>query len=192
MTNTKKKKGGLRNKIIVLVTLALISYTAAYSQLYTTRTGFVGFYSKTSMEDIRAENNQVFAVIDAGKKNLAFGLLLKGFVFTKELMQEHFNENYVESDKYPKASFNGAYTGDVTLNKDGVYKVVVKGNLTLHNTTKPIESPATLEVKGGKLLGQATFKVKPEDFNISIPSLVRDKISQEMTVNVKIDCSPKQ
>ena len=180
------------NKIIVFVTLALISQTAAYSQLYTTRTGFVGFYSKTSMEDIKAENNQVFAVIDAGKKNLAFGLLLKGFVFTKELMQEHFNENYVESDKYPKASFNGAYAGDVSLDKDGVYKVMVKGNLTLHNTTKAIEAPATLEVKGGKLLGQATFKVKPEDFNISIPSLVRDKISQEMTVNVKIDCSPKQ
>src|ERR1700738_1378576 len=108
------------NKLIVLVLLALINQTAAYSQLYTTRTGFVGFYSKTAMEDIRAENNQAFAVIDAGKKNLAFALLLKGFVFTKELMQEHFNENYVESDKYPKASFNGAYTGDVTLNKDGV------------------------------------------------------------------------
>jgi polyisoprenoid-binding protein YceI len=180
------------NKIMALVVFALVSHTAAYSQLYTTRTGFVGFYSKTAMEDIKAENNQVFAVIDAGKKNLAFGLLLKGFVFPKELMQEHFNENYVESDKYPKASFNGAYTGDVPLDKDGVYKVSVKGNLTLHNVTKPIEAPATLEVKGGKLLGQTTLKVKPEDFNISIPSLVRDKISPEMTVNVKIECSPKQ
>lgn len=179
------------NKIITIVSLLLISYGSAYSQLYTTRTGFIGFYSKTAMEDIKAENNQVFAVIDAGKKNMAFGLLLKGFVFTKELMQEHFNENYVESDKYPKASFNGAYTGDVTLNKDGVYKVVVKGNLTLHNVTKPIETPGTIEVKGGKLLGQASFKVKPEDYNITIPSLVRDKISPEMSVNVKIECSPK-
>lgn len=180
------------NRLIFIVFFALIHQTAAYSQLYTTRTGFVGFYSKTAMEDIRAENNQGFAVIDAGKKNLAFALLLKGFVFTKELMQEHFNENYVESDKYPKASFNGAYTGDVILNKDGVYKVIVKGTLTLHNVTKSIETPATLEVKSGKLSGQAAFKVKPEDFNISIPYLVRDKISQEMTVNVKIDCSPKQ
>jgi polyisoprenoid-binding protein YceI len=144
------------------------------------------------MEDIKAENNQVFAVVDAGKKNIAFAVLLKGFVFTKELMQEHFNENYVESDKYPKASFSGAYTGDVPLDKDGVYKVMVKGNLSLHNTTKAIETPATLEVKGGKLTGEATFKVKPEDFNITIPSLVRDKIDKEILVKVRIDCTPKQ
>ena len=140
------------NKVIAIASFLLISCTSAFSQLYTTRTGFIGFYSKTAMEDIKAENNQVFAVIDGGKKNIAFALLLKGFVFTKELMQEHFNENYVESDKYPKASFNGTYTGDVPLNKDGVYKVLVKGNLTLHNVTKPVEAPATIEVKGGKLL----------------------------------------
>ena len=163
----------------------------AYSQLYSTRSGFIGFYSKTALEDIKGENNQVYAIIDAGKKNLAFAALLKGFIFPKELMQEHFNENYVESDKYPKASFSGAYSGDVALDKDGVYKVNVKGNLTLHNVTKPIETPATLEVKGGHLIGLAEFKVKPEDFNISIPSVVRDKIDKEITVKVNIDCSTK-
>lgn len=175
-----------------MTALILVSHISAFSQLYTTRTGFAGFYSKTAMEDIKAETNQVFAVVDAGKKNLAFAVLLKGFVFTKELMQEHFNENYVESDKYPKASFNGAYTGDLTLDKDGVYKVMVKGTLSLHNITKAIETPATLEVKGGKLLGQATFKVKPEDFNITIPSLVRDKIDRDILVKIRIDCAPKQ
>ena len=163
----------------------------AYSQLYSTRSGFVGFYSKTPLEDIQGENNQVYAIIDAGKKNLAFAALLKGFIFPKELMQEHFNENYVESDKYPKASFSGAYTGDVALDKDGVYKVVVTGNLTLHNVTHPVTTPATLEVKGGHLVGHAEFKVKPEDFNISIPSVVRDKIDKDITVKVNIDCSTK-
>lgn len=163
----------------------------SYSQLYSTRSGFVGFYSKTAMEDIQGENNQVYAIIDAGKKNLAFAALLKGFIFPKELMQEHFNENYVESDKYPKASFTGAYSGDVALDKDGVYKVVVTGNLTLHNVTRPVQTPATLEVKGGHLIGHAEFKVKPEDFNISIPSVVRDKIDKEMTVKVNIDCGTK-
>jgi hypothetical protein len=176
-------------RIFSAAVLLVLLHTNAQSQIYTTRTGFVGFYSKTPLEDIRAENNQVFAAIDAGKKNIAFSLLLKGFVFTKELMQEHFNENYVESDKYPKANFTGTYTGDVNLSKDGVYKVMVKGSLTLHNTTHPVEAPATIEVKDGKLLGVAEFKVKPEDYNISIPSLVRDKIAQEMRVNVKIECS---
>jgi YceI-like protein len=176
-------------KIIILALLFTTIYGGAYSQLYMTRTGFVGFYSKTSLEDIKAENNQVYAVIDAGKKNIAFTLLMKGFVFTKELMQEHFNENYVESDKYPKASFSGAYSGDVPPDKDGVYPVTVKGNLTLHNVTKAIEVPATLEVKSGKISGKSDFVVRPEDYNIIIPSIVRDKIAKEMTVHVRMDCN---
>jgi hypothetical protein len=177
--------------VSIIVALTIFHPGQGYSQLYSTRAGFVGFYSKTALEDIKGENNQVFAVIDAGKKNLAFAALLKGFTFPKELMQEHFNENYVESDKYPKATFSGAYTGDVTLGTEGVYKVMVKGSLTLHNVTKTIETPATLEVKGGHLVGVAEFKVKPEDFNINIPSVVRDKIDKEMTVKVNIDCSTK-
>jgi polyisoprenoid-binding protein YceI len=180
----------MNKKIIAVISLIAGFHIAGYSQIYSTRTGFIGFYSKTALEDIKAENNQAFVKIDAGKKNLAFAVLLKGFIFPKELMQEHFNENYVESDKYPKATFSGAFTGDLPANKDGLYKVMVKGDLTLHNTTKSIEIPATLEVKDGKLRGQAEFKVRPEDFNISIPSVVRDKIDKEMTVKVRIDCTP--
>jgi hypothetical protein len=171
--------------------LALLHSSTASCQLYSTRSGFVGFYSKTALEDIKAENNQAYAIIDPGKQNLAFQVLCKGFVFPKELMQEHFNENSIESDKYPKASFSGNYTGEVKLNKDGVYRVIVKGNLSIHNTTKAIEAPATIEVKNGHLLAQAEFKVTPEDFNVKIPTLVRDKIDKEMTVKVNVDCASK-
>jgi hypothetical protein len=181
----------MRFLVFAFLSLALIRPVSAYSQLYSTRTGFVGFYSKTVAEDIKAENNQVYAIIDAGKKNLAFAVLIKGFAFVRELMQEHFNENYMESDKYPKGTFSGTYTGDVALDKNGVYKVMVKGTLTLHNTAKSIEIPATLEVKGGHLIGVAEFRVKPEDFNVSIPSVVRDKIDKELTVKVNIDCVTK-
>ena len=114
---------------------------------------------------------------------------MKGFIFKKELMQEHFNENYIESDKYPKTTFSGSYTGDVPPNGNGVYLVKVKGNLTLHNVTKEIEEPATLEMKDGKLLGKSEFKLKPEDFNIKIPSVVRDKIAPEISVVINIDCN---
>jgi hypothetical protein len=177
--------------VFSILAMALIRPVSAYSQLYSTRTGFAGIYSKTIAEDIKGESNQVYAAIDAGKKNLAFAVLIKGFVFPKELMQEHFNENYMESDKYPKGTFSGTYTGDVPLDKNGVYKVVVKGSLTLHNTTKPIEIPATLEVKAGHIIGVAEFKVKPEDFNVSVPSVVRDKIDKELTVKVNVDCVTK-
>ena len=176
-------------KSLLIILLLAGSFTQA--QIYLTRNGFIGFYSKTPLEDIRAENKQVYAVIDAGKKNLAFTLLVKGFVFTKQLMQEHFNENYVESDKFPKSSFTGSYTGDLDPNKDGVYKVLVKGQLTLHGVTRPLEIPATIEVKNGKLFGESGFNLVPGDFNIKIPSIVREKIAQQIAVRVSVECSLK-
>jgi len=178
-------------KKIILLLFVCCFFIKSYSQLYITKTGFIGFYSKTSFEDIKAENNQVYAVIDAGKKNIAFSLLVKGFLFPKELMQEHFNENYAETDKYPKANFIGNFSGDLNTSKDGMYNVNVKGQLSFHNTTKPVESSAILEVKAGKILGQAQFKLKPEDFNIAIPSVVREKIAKEIMVIVKIECNLK-
>ena len=145
--------------VSAIICLVLLSPAVAFSQRYTTRNGFIGFYSKTPLEDIKAENNQVFAIIEPGTKKIAFSALLKGFIFPKELMQEHFNENYVESDKYPKTNFTGTYTGDVDLTKDGVYKVTVKGDLSLHNTTKSLEAPATLEVKAGHLIGTRILRL---------------------------------
>jgi polyisoprenoid-binding protein YceI len=178
-------------KFLITAIICLTLVRPAFSQQFNTRNGFVGFYSKTAVEDIKAENNQVLAAIDPTKKQIAFALLNKGFVFPKQLMQDHFNENYIESDKYPKATFAGSYTGDVDPTKDGVYKVVVKGNLSIHNVTKPVETPGTIEVKGGHLIGTAEFKVTPEDFNVSIPSLVRDKIDKQLTVKVRVDCAGK-
>jgi hypothetical protein len=179
-------------KINILLVALLATVTGVRAQTCLTKNGFIGFYSKTPLEDIRAENNQVYAIIDLGKKNLAFSVLLKGFIFTKELMQEHFNENYVESDKCPKSTFTGAYTGDVFPDKDGSYQIQVKGNLNLHNVTRSIEIPATLEVSQGKLSGHASFKVRPEDFNITIPSIVRDKIAKEMNVEIRISCNTQK
>jgi polyisoprenoid-binding protein YceI len=157
-----------------------------FGQAYMTKTGFVGFYSKTPFEDIQAENNQVYAVLDPASHHIALALLMKGFIFPKELMQEHFNENYVESDKYPKATFSGICTGDMDLEKEGIYQVVIKGDLMLHGVTNPIETTAQLEVKNDRILATAMFKLKPENFNISIPGIVRDKIAKEIQVKVDI------
>ena len=176
-------------KKILFLSLLLLNLVSANAQLYTSRNGFIGFYSKTPLEDIKAENKQVYAVIDAGKKMLAFNLLVKGFSFTKKLMQDHFNENYIESDKYPNARFTGNYTGDVDPAKNGIYKVQVQGDLTLHGVTKAINVPATIEVKDGKLLGASNFKLTPSDFNIKIPSLVREKIAEQIDVHVSVNCN---
>lgn len=174
-------------KKFIFLFFLLFNIWVAQAQLYATRNGFIGFYSKTSLEDIKAENKQVYAVIDATKKNIAFNLLVKGFAFTKKLMQDHFNENYIESDKYPKARFIGSYTGDADLTKNGLYAVQAQGQLTLHGVTKEITVPAIIEVKDGKLTGRSEFKLTPSDFNIKIPSLVREKIAQQIDVRVSVD-----
>ena len=102
--------------------------------------------------------------------HVAFAVLLKGFIFTKELMQNTFNENYVESDKIPKATFSGICSGEMDLIKTELYQVVIKGDLNLHGVTKPIETTAQLDVKKDHIEGCShAFKLKPEDFNITIP-----------------------
>jgi polyisoprenoid-binding protein YceI len=175
----------MRLKYCIFLIIVFSSFQGI-CQNYITKTGFIGFYSKTSLEDIQGENNQVYAVLDPASHHMAFAVLLKGFIFPKELMQTHFNENYVESDKFPKATFSGNCSGDMDLSKDGIYQVVVKGDLNLHGVTKAIETTGQLEVKNGKITGSSAFKIKPEDYQISIPGIVRDKISKEIDVKVQI------
>jgi hypothetical protein len=177
-------------KKIIFISVLFLSAKNIYCQAYMSKTAFIGFYSKTPLEDIVAEDQQAFAVVDLNKKQLAFAVLLKGFEFKKELMQTHFNENYVESDKYPKASFTGSFASDVNKNGEAS-NVQVIGNMTLHGVTKSITIPATMQIVNGKLTAHATFTLKPEDFNISIPSLVRDKIASEIRVEVKLNADQK-
>lgn len=180
-----------RMKKILFVLLVVIGFSQfAHAQIYMTRTGYIGFFSKTPMEDIKAENSQVFAVIDVAKKNIAFAALLKGFLFRKQLMQEHFNENYVESDKYPKATFSGTFTSKDDVTQNGVHNVDVSGKISLHGIEKPVTTTATLEMKDGKLTGKAHLLMVPGDYNIQIPSLVREKIEKEIKVEILIECSP--
>lgn len=178
-------------KIILIFSICFFIANISSAQLYITRTGFARFFSKTSLEDIEAVNQQLFAVINIEKKEIAFVVLLKGFEFKKELMQTHFNENYIESDKYPKASFNGTYTGDVDMKSGSVSTVKVTGLFTLHGISKTIEVPATLQLVNGVLTGYAMFPVTPEDYNITIPSLVRNKIAKQTNVEIKVNCNLK-
>ncbi|GGH79528.1 polyisoprenoid-binding protein YceI [Filimonas zeae] len=176
-------------KYILLLAMVAGMLATASAQTYVTRNGQISFYSKTSLEDIKATNKQVFAAIDLSKKTVAFSLLMRGFLFDKQLMQDHFNENYVESDKFPKATFNGSFTGAVE-NKPGKYPVQIEGKLTLHGVTQPVTIPAVLEVQSGSLSGTASFSVKPADYKIEIPSVVKDKIAQQITVQVSIAGTP--
>jgi polyisoprenoid-binding protein YceI len=175
----------MKKLFLCLITIA--SYGFAHSQMLMTKNATISFHSHTFLENIDAVNNSVMAVIDGTKKNIAFSLLMKQFDFRKKLMQTHFNENYVESDKFPKATFSGAYTENADLTKDGDYPVNVNGKLTIHGVTRQVQIPATLTVKAGTVTGTTTFKLNPTDYNIDIPFIVRDKIEKENTVKVKAE-----
>ena len=178
----------MKNLFFTLATILVISLPAT-AQNYFTKNGKISFFSKTAMENIDAVNNQVVSVINTQTGDMAFSVLINGFLFKKALMQEHFNENYMESTKYPKATFKGNI-GDLSkmnFTKDGTYAVTVAGDLTLHGVTKKVSVPGNITVKGGKFSAAATFNVLLADYNISIPSVVQNNISK--TIEIKVDCN---
>jgi len=177
-------------RITIILAVLFIS-NASIAQKYFTKTGHISFFSSTPLENIEANNYQSTSVIDFSTGEMVFSLLMKGFEFEKALMQEHFNEKYVESDQFPKATFKGNIVNfkSVNLKKDGVYKVQVTGEMTIHGVTKTVKSEGTLEVKAGKIIGISTFKIPLKDYNINVPSVVSDKIASEMTIKVKMNYS---
>lgn len=180
-------------KALLLIIGLLAASLSGVAQKYFTRTGHISFFSETSMENIEAHNKTVTAVFDVASKKIQFAVTMKSFVFEKALMQEHFNENYVESDDFPKATFSGMIPNlnEVNFEKDGVYNVTVKGQLTIHGVTKEVNVPAKFVVLKGSVKGEAQLQLNPEDYNITIPSVVRDKIAKQLLVDIQMDFSKK-
>lgn len=176
-------------KIIAALFLLTLSITAVNAQKYMTKTGHIRFFSSTPMEDIEAHNRQVNAALDAQSGDLVFKALMKSFQFEKALMQEHFNENYVESDKYPNATFKGKVTNldKVDLTKNGKYEVTIEGDLTIKDATRKISEKGTLDVNGDKVRGQSTFYVQVADYNIKIPNTVANNIAKSIRVDVDVN-----
>ncbi len=151
----------------------------------------VSFYSHTPIEDIEAKNTSAVSVLDVESGALEFAVLIKAFEFQKSLMQEHFNENYMESEKFPKATFKGQVTNisSVKMTTDGNYPIEITGTLIMHGVSKEISTTGTIKVSGGNIGGRSEFLVKPEDFNIAIPSVVKEKIEKELKVTVEANYS---
>jgi hypothetical protein len=182
-------------KKIIFVFLFIASFIITNGQnIHMTKTGKISFYSRSKVEKVEADNNEVSSIINTTTGEMVFAVLLKGFHFDRALMEEHFNENYVESDKFPKSTFKGKIANITSINflKDGVYPVNVEGDLTLHGVTKKISSPGSVTVKAGKINAYSKFSVKMKDFNITVPALVADKISEDIDITVDCKYEPKK
>lgn len=180
-------------RIIPILFVAIFTLQSFAQELYFTRDGLVTFFSSTPVEDIEAVNNKLTAVLNAENGQVEFSALIKSFEFEKALMQEHFNENYMESNEFPKATFKGEIVDFSAQDLSSKEKVVVKGTMTIHGVSKEIEETGTIVQDGqGNYHIKATFKVNPEDYEIEIPNTVREKIAKEIDVTVDATLAPRK
>jgi len=171
-------------KYIIIVLLAWMSINQAGQGLYVCKNAKVRLYSSAPIEDIKAVTTSGASVYNAATGDLDFSVNIKSFQFEKELMQEHFNSDYMESDKFPKASFKGKVQENVDVTKDGAYPITVVGDLTVHGITQKRKIPGQLIVKNGVISMSSEFIVKCADHHISIPQIVFHNIAESIQMNV--------
>ena len=165
---------------IISIFLVLLCFNAS-AQKFLSKNGIISFFSEAPMEDIFAVNEKVSAIYDIKNKDIIFQLRISDFIFPKPLMQEHFNENYLESDIFPKSTFIGkviSFNGDLTT---------VEGELTMHGKTNKIKVDGKIELAQNKVIISTVFSVKLEDYDIDIPSIVMYKIAEEIEIKVNIE-----
>jgi hypothetical protein len=163
------------------------------SNIYFPSKGKVSFISNAPLEVIKAESEDIIGAINIEKSSFAFEVSLRSFEgFNSPLQKEHFNENYVESDKYPKATFAGKIIEDINLNKDGTYPVRAKGILSVHGIPAERIIKATIEVLNGEIIVHSGFKISLTDHKIKVPAIVNQKISEIIDVDLKILLKPKK
>ena len=179
-------------KFIIGFFLFFLGVQVMSAQKYFTKTGHISFYSDTPLEKIEGHNKSSNCVLDVATGKLEVATLVKGFQFEKALMQEHFNENYMESDKFPKAVFKGQIDNysKLDISKNGKVTVKVSGDLTMHGVTKKVTTDAMVSINSGKIIADASFNVLLADFNIKIPALVKDQIAKSLKIKVACTLEP--
>lgn len=175
---------------LLLTGILIAAGAPSYAQALISKAAKVRIFSSTPIEDIKAASDKGIAVLVTKTGDIAFQVPIKSLEFSKGLMQEHFNENYMESDKYPYAKFTGKLNRSVDLSKDGEYAVSATGSLLIHGVSKPRTIPGKLIVSNGSVQLSSVFEVACVDHKIKIPKLVMTKIAEVIKVNVDATLKP--
>ena len=173
--------------LLFILCIVAVGNMAAQKKFFT-RTGKVVFYSKAPLEDIKAVNNQVSCIYEVESNRIVAKVLIKAFKFDKALMQKHFNENYLESDKFPKASFKGKIvnTNSQDFNTNWNRNLEFDGNITIHGVTKKIKNPVQLSMKNGVMIVNCIFYVFLKDYEIKVPSTVINNVAEKVKIDVSL------
>lgn len=179
-------------KNITIIILISISFTGLAQEKYFTRTGHVYFLSHTPVIDIDGNNHQAVSFLNVETGEMVFAVLMQAFEFTLATAEEHFNESYAESHKFPKSKFKGKIQNldEVDFDTPGTYNVVVEGDLTIHGETNKVKEKGTLTVKSGTIIGESEFTILIEDYKIKVPRVVSDKVAKEVVIKIKVEYQP--
>lgn len=178
------------NKVSVLIAAMLFATSVVQAQTYRTATGFVHFLSDAPLEKIEASSNKLQGIIDPATNEFAFSLAVSSFQgFNSPLQQEHFNENYLHTDRFPRSTFTGKIIEPVNYSRDNTYEVRAKGTFEIHGLRIERIIKATLIVNGNSLLISAKFPVLLAEHDISVPRIVQQKIAEtiQVTVNAQLE-----
>jgi len=177
-----------------IVLLGILAASLSMAAPHLSKNGWAEFYSTTPMETIQATTSMAVSKFDPETGSLSIRMRNTTFAFANKLMQEHFNENYMESEKYPISGFDGTVKGldNASLEAGNKIKVVVEGTLDIHGVKKHRTIPATLwKLPDGTIRGETVFPVKMADHDIKIPSLLTKKFTEEMRVTAKFGWKPE-
>jgi len=166
--------------------LFLIAGITTFSQKFISTRSNTSFYSEAPIEDIEAKNTKAKSILDLSNGEIVFSIPISSFVFDKSLMQEHFNEKYMESDKYPKATFKAKISG-FDVNKEGIQKVKAKGELTIHGVGKEVDQIGEMTYSNGMISLNHSFKVALKDYKIKTPKLLWENIAEVVDVKIQFD-----
>jgi hypothetical protein len=180
----------MKKIISVIAVFCGLFTTASFGQIYMADSARISFFSKTNAEDIDAANTLCKPIMSISTGEFDVSLNNTSFDFPKPLMKEHFNEDYMESAKYPKTVFTGKINGTVDYLTDGTYNVTVTGTMDMHGVKKTITVPGTITVKGSALFIYAKFNIKIADYNIKLPSFLSMNVADNVDVTVKATMKP--
>jgi len=170
--------------IILIILIVIIQFSRANAQKYQTIDSKTSFFSTTAIEDIEGISKETKGILDVAANTFFFKIPIKSFEFKSGLMRDHFNENYMESEKFPAATFKGKIDGNYDLTKDGFYMVKAIGEMTIHGEAQQVVLPVKMSVIGGKTAFESSFPIKLVDYKITIPTVVFNKIAEQLDVKV--------
>lgn len=176
---------GLLNKLLITTILIVNTFAWGKAQdIYVSKNGKASFFSEAPLEDIDATSKKVISAINTKTNKIFFKIPVSSFTFDNGLMQEHFNEKYMESEKYPNATFKGSIENEIDYGQNGVYKVKVIGKLNIHGVERERTINGTIKIENGEITIQCEFIVKVADHKIKVPKLVIMNIAEVVLVKV--------